>query len=97
LNTRNPCFGDWSAFAGNSDCAHLRGGGEPLLARADREHLSIKRENRVRLVVAHESALRGFKTDDITHRAMNCFATNTPFDATPSYTFEILDSDGPIQ
>lgn len=91
----NPKYGDWSAFAGNSDCAHIRGCGTPGPERTTLEHLSRKRETRTRLVVAHESDLRGFKTDGVTHRAMTCFATNTPFDATPNYTFEILD--GPAQ
>ena len=49
------------------------------MARTDREHLSHKKESRIRLVGAHKATLRGFKTDDITHRAMTCFATNTPY------------------
>jgi hypothetical protein len=86
----NPKYGDWSAFAGNSDCEHLRSSA-PALQRACREHLSHKRETRTRLVVAHESDLRGFKTDDITRRAMTCFATGTPFSAEPDYTFVMLE------
>jgi hypothetical protein len=79
----NPMYGDWSAF--DTDCTHLKRGGEGKLERVDNEavHDAPGRDNRMRyrgsLPAIPGLTGRGFRTDAITHAAMNAYLRNSPY------------------
>jgi len=76
MNTRNPAFGDWSAF--DDGCIHLVAG-RGLLERVDRESLSDVWGGGVICTWREPGGFRGFATDRITHAAMNAYARNSPY------------------